>query len=64
MENLGNLMSLENQVKELHLQDNLGKQNIHEAMRNVFESVTNTIENTSEDLAKTMTELRLGTTKF
>ena len=54
MENLKELASLQSQVKDLKLQDQLGKQKIHEDMKKVFEPVTKSLENTSEDLAKTM----------
>ena len=55
-ENLNELVSLQNQVKLIRLQDELGKQNFHEDMKNVFEPVTDTIEKTSENLTKTITE--------
>ena len=56
LENLNELVSLENQVKVVRLQDKLGKQNFHEDTRNVFEPVTNSLENTSQDITKTITE--------
>ena len=40
LENLKELVSLESQVKTVRLQDKLGKQNFHEAMKKVFEPVT------------------------
>ena len=54
LEKLDELISLKNQVKELRLQDKLGKQNFHENLKNVFEPVTDTNRNVSEDLTKTM----------
>ena len=56
LENLQELVSLENQVKVVKLQDKLGKQNFHEDMKKVFEPVTKSIENTSQDITKTITE--------
>ena len=50
---LEELASLENQVKDLRLQDKLGKQNFHEDIKKLYEPLTDTIKNTSEDLAKT-----------
>ena len=47
LENLEELISLENQVKVVKLQDKLGKQNFHEDMKKVFEPVTKSLENTS-----------------
>ena len=44
----------ENQVKELRLQDKLGKQNFHVNIRKLFEPVTDTNKNTSEDFSKTL----------
>ena len=55
-ENLNELLSLEDQVKVVRLQDKLGKQNFHEDMKKVFEPVTKSLENTSEKLTKASTE--------
>ena len=40
LENLNELVSLQDQVKVVRLQDKLGKQNFHEVMKKVFEPVT------------------------
>ena len=56
LENLEELVSLENQVKVVKLQDKLGKQDFHEDMKKVFEPVTKSLENTSQDITKTITE--------
>ena len=56
LENLEELVSLENQVNAVRLQDKLGKQNFHEDMKKVFEPVTKSLENTSQDIIKTITE--------
>ena len=55
-ENLNELVSLQDQVKTVRLQDKLGKQNFHEDMKKVFEPVTKSLENTSQDITKTITE--------
>ena len=56
LENLTELVSLQEQVKVVRLQDKLGEQNFHEDMKKVFETVTKSIENTSENLTKSITE--------
>ena len=59
LENLEDLVSLQNQVKDVRLQDKLGEQNFHEDMKKVFEPVTKSIENTSQGMTKTITETSL-----
>ena len=54
LENLNELVSLQDQVKAVRLQDKLGKQNFHEDMKKVFESVTKLIKDVSQDVTKTM----------
>ena len=56
LEKLEDLVSLQNQVKVLKLQDKLGEQNFHEDIKKVFEPVTKSLENTSENRTKTLTE--------
>ena len=56
LENLNELVSLQDQVKVIKLQDKLGQQNFHEGMKKVFEPVTKSLENTSENLTKAITE--------
>ena len=56
LEKLEELVSLQNQVKVVKLQDKLGEQNFHEDIKKVFEPVTKSLENTSENLAKAITE--------
>ena len=53
---LNELVSFENPVKNVKLQDKLGKQNFHENMEKVFEPVTKSINDVSEEATKTMTE--------
>ena len=55
LENLNKLVSLQNQVQEVKLQDKLGKQNYHHKTEKIFEPLTDTIDNTSENLTKTLT---------
>ena len=59
LENLEELVSLQDQVKVVRLQDKLGKQNFHEDMEKVFEPVTKSIENTSQNMTKTISETSL-----
>ena len=54
--NLNELVSLQDQVKTMRLQDEICKQNFHEDMEKVFEPVTKSLENTSENLTKAITE--------
>ena len=56
LEKLNELVSLQDQVKTVRLQDNLGKQNFHEDMKKVFEPVTRSLKKTSQDITKTKTE--------
>ena len=56
LEKLEELVSLQNQVKVVKLQNKLGEQNFHEDMKKVFEPVTKSLENTSENLTKAITE--------
>ena len=59
LENLEELVSLQDQVKVVKLQDKLGKQNFHEDMKKVSEPVTKSIENTSQNVTKTIAETSL-----
>ena len=54
LENLEDLPSLHNLVKDVKIQYKSGKQNFHENINKVFEPVTDTMKNTSEDLIKTV----------
>ena len=56
LEKLNELISLQDKVKLVRLQDKLGKQNFHKDMKKVFEPVTKSLENTSQDITKTITE--------
>ena len=54
LENLNELVSLQDQLKAVGLQDKLGKQNFHQDMQEVFEPVTKSIRDVSQDVTKTM----------
>ena len=56
LENLNELVSLQNQVKAVRLQDKLGKQIFHEDMKKLYEPLTDTIKNASENMTKILTE--------
>ena len=56
LEKLNGLVSLQNQVKEVRLQDKLGEQNYQQDVKIFHEPLTDTIKNTSENLTKTLTE--------
>ena len=53
---LEDLVSLQNQVKVVKLQDKLGEQNIHEDKKKVFEPVSKSLENTSKKLTNAITD--------
>ena len=63
LEKLEELVSLQNQVNAVRLQDKLGKQNLHKDMKKVFEPHTKSLENTSENITKTITETSINTNK-
>ena len=63
IEKLEELVSLQNQVKVVKLQDKLGEQKFHEDMKKVFEPVTKSLENTSENITKTLTENSVNNNK-
>ena len=55
-ENLIELVSLQNKVTALRLQNKLAKKNFHEDMKKVIEQVTETIKVVSEDVTRPMME--------
>ena len=63
LENLNELVSLQNQVKTVRLQDKLGEQIFREDLEEVYESVTNTTKNVSENISKTLTESSINNNK-
>ena len=54
LQNLNEVFSLQGQVKEIHLQDKLGKLNFHEDMKKLFEPVSKPIKDVSQDITNTM----------
>ena len=56
LEKLEDLVSLQNQVKVVKLQDILGEQNFHEDMKKVFEPVTKSLKITSENITIAITD--------
>ena len=56
LENLNELVTLQNQVKAVRLQDKLGRQNFQKVKKKLFEPVTESIKDTSEEVTKIMTE--------
>ena len=63
LKNLNELVSLQDQVKVVKLQDKLVEQNFHENVKKVFEPVTKSLENTSENIRKTLTENSINNNK-
>ena len=63
LEKLNELVALQNQVKAVRLQDNLGKQTFHDDMNKVYEPLTDTIKNVSENITKTLTENSVNNNK-
>ena len=63
LEKLNELVSLQNQVKTVRLQEKLGEQNFHEVMKKVYEPLTDTIKNVSENISKTLTESSINNNK-
>ena len=50
LEKLNELVSLKGKVKHLRLQDKLGKQNFHEALKKVFEPKTDTVKQADQEM--------------
>ena len=63
LEKLNELVSLQNQVKTVRLQDKLGEQKFHEYMKKVYGPLTNTIKNVSENISKALTESSINNNK-
>ena len=56
LENRNVSVSLQNQIKPLRLQDELGKQTSYENMKKVLEIRTRTCRDASENITKTISE--------
>ena len=63
LQELNELVSLENQVKVVRLQDKLGEQNYHHDRNKLLEAMTDAIKNTSQDITKTITETSIKNSK-
>ena len=63
LEKLNELVPLQTQVQEVRLQDQLGKQNFHEDMKEVFERVSKPLENPSQNITKAITESSIKNNK-
>ena len=63
LKNLNELVSLQNQVNEVRLQDRLGEQNYHEDSKKLFKPMTDVIKSTSENITKTLTENSINNNK-
>ena len=63
LQNLNELVSLQNQVNEVRLQDKLGEQNYHEDSKKIFKPMTEAIKSTSEKIIKTLTENSINNNK-
>ena len=56
LQNLNELVSLQNQVNEVRLQDKLGEQNYHEDSKKIFKPMTDAIKRTSENITNAITD--------
>ena len=63
LKKLNELVSLQNQVKTVRLQDKLGEPFFHEDMKKVYEPLTDTIKNVSENISKNLTESSINDNK-
>ena len=63
LQKLNELVSLENQVNEVRLEDRLGAQNYHEDSKKLFKPMTDTIKIVSENITKTLTENSINNNK-
>ena len=63
LENLNELASLQDHVKTVRLQDNLGEQNYHQKSEKLFEPMTKSIKDFSENITKNLTENSINNNK-
>ena len=63
LEKLNELVTLQDQVKVVKLQDKLGEQNFHEDMKKLYEPLTDTIKDVSDNISKTITENSINNNK-
>ena len=63
LQNLNELVSLQNQVNEVRLQDRLVEQNYHEDSKKIIKPMTDVLKSTSENITKTLTENSINNNK-
>ena len=63
LQKLDEAVSLQNQLKEVRVQDKLGDQKYHEDAEKLFEPMTDAIKDTSETITKTLTENSINNNK-
>ena len=63
LEKLNEVVSLQNQVQEVRLQNKLGEQNYHEDIKKFFKPMTDEIKDTSEKITKTLSENSINNNK-
>ena len=63
LQNLNELVSLQYQVQQVNLQDELGKEKFHDVLKKLYEPMSDIIENTSQDKTKTITETSIKNNK-
>ena len=63
LEKLNEAISLQKQVQEVRLQNNLGDQNYHEDINKFFKPMTDELKNTSEKITRTLTENSINNNK-
>ena len=56
LKDLNELVTLQDQIKAVKIQDKLGEQNYHQKSEKLFEPVTKSIKDVSEEVTKTITE--------
>ena len=63
LKDLNELVTLQDQVKTVKIQDKLGEQNCHQKSEKLFEPVTKSIKDVSEKIAKTLPENSINNNK-
>ena len=63
LKGLNELVTLQDRVKEVKLQDKLGEQNYHQKSEKLFEAVTKCTKDVSEKITKTLTENSINNNK-
>ena len=63
LQKLNEAVSLQNQVHEVRLHDNLGDQNCHEDSKKIFTPMSDAIKDTSENLTKAITDNSINKNK-